>query len=1592
MAISYDNINTLTYASAADWASQSADEKAFNFTAATLVDVGTSLWNSVTPDSFNVDTASVLQDIGAVGAVAAYEMNKDTVQTLSFVGGLFIPGLGATKIAQGIRAAMKGTSWLSDARKLEDMAKFNKLIEGGLEGTPQYKAVRNSIYLRGQAANLMDVAAAEVAIAGTLNAHPFMETYWEDPLANFGVSMLLGGGIGAGISALVTRSNLRGVVGGIESAAVGKVAEAAQYQAPILSDAASAIRSLDIAAKNLDNLAKQTTINELTKRHATDWATSMRATQGKLFELMAGPGLRSVGQADKGALDNVRELLKHQKFFGVDSADFFVPTKEAFHIGPRAFGTQESATWTRKLRFGKNAGAERFNGTQYYSQELGGFLTKGSANMAATAADAFTLAGINQAATKLTFKRVHNSYDPLASTPDIEAGFLANLRFFDGLDSARLATETSIVAGDLPAMHGWASAILKRTADVQRRMASGQATSTDLQEFTALSKAKLTVSQGNGKTITLPADQVRTAYLHETGMRINKAVSEGMPREVAALRFNTTPEMVDLVRAKPDGLVGLLLAHDAEKALPMIVRFNSADQIPLALSPTRRILKLGADKTKMLGTTGELLRRQHQAILKSEVLSAETKAAIEAGDSLASQRIAAKVAVLDEEYSTISRLWLETTVLTGKSAMLTNMMRHVVDSAEIKVLREGLQHMVNGRGGNPLYQSADFVTSMMGKVGPLITGIGDQRTHWANVEYQRLATPISSAFDRLLRDPAARTQFAMFDNFRQSTKGQLYYDRGLRTFVIKDGDEVVEAGGPKATLDVVHDAMVALDDASSAILDSQRVLNRLKGKNPPSDIGTWIPSVNLSQKHRGFVINRDTGTVKMLVANTADDLKGLMDEYQPAANETVMAASDVGKSKIAEMSDELMANVVKAADVTKLKKGIGLVAPDISSDRLAEIIVALRDRVNYQATSFVETSLQDVMQKLDYMSDVNQKYSALQGKRGFLQATKELQVKDTAADVKDILLGKNPVHRSQFMGSMNQATSALVQVGINAFSKSWELVKPSFTTAGKGDYDGFLAALKAQGIEDPFAAFHEAARPLLLQRAKNSGYSVNPDRLINSGNALAATLALRFAELAQPMVNMMSLPILSISTISRSVKMHNMNNAGDLLKASPTAVMMNGIRRAHSDLPENKAFLKLFKEEGLLEPIVSEVDEVIRLSRMGTGGLVGGVERAIDSTFVKAMSKPADLSEGLVRKYALMTGVELGRRLYGPKATQRQIAMFARDFMKQSVGNYSTAQRPMMFQGTLGSAMGLFQTYMLTYAQSMYRHIELKDYKGLGKVMLAQGGIFGAGSLPGFQPISQAIGEHFSDEHWDLVSGTYRALPDPMADVLIYGLPSNIAPDVHTRGDINPRVPGGVTTLVAPSMVIQTLETMFNAGKALGQMDANSGQAFMEALAMQSVSRPIARASELITGTAVTRQGSQVAGSQETGSIPGLIKYLSGEEETWSAQGMIARVLSTRTLKESKAREATFLDSYYGAIDNENRQAIVQKLKTTIRAGNLDEDAMDNLAYEYLRTGTPQGFRQAVNQAFMDNDNPGIMDLSVRLRGSPLMGIIEDID
>lgn len=1606
--------------------SMSALETAGGVVAAATVDIGTTLWNSIIPEAtgYEISTRDALQKIGYQGAITAYEQNRETVDALSFIGGVFIPGGAALKLTRAIRAGAKGTNWLSQTRQFEDLTKIEKLVSEGAEASAAYKKAKASVFLRGQANNAIDTAATEVAIIATLNEHPYMEDYLKNPAENFATSFLVGGFLGGGIAAIGNKMEINKIVGAVQGRAVDTVFDAAKLYTSFAADNGTNALSLKMSIDSLDELSAKASTTGLEKAQANNMRINLQAELGKVEAETFSSAIIGIENAD--ARKAITSLLSDTRLVGAEKIDFhnikgpLDKKKHLYSTGRQIISKEASAV-------------NKVEGKVVFDPKHQAFVSQETAMQLGSIADLnVTLSSLQQGARLKALGENTSKYRDsifFDTTANLEKRVAEDFFRYNKL-KANEFNMAVIESNDIGKLNAFVFGYRGRVQELQSILTNPTSKAKAIQDAAAeldrLSTARVSIKQADG-TIRKPLVAMLDEDLFDAKSALLRQMqASNIPVEVAAMKANVPLEIAEAF-INSDAINLKSLGFDD---VSQISKFNSEDAITMALGEQNRLLSIeykntfsNLTKKELADVNGpafqrakqlnDIMRKQQKAILEysdaklflkeTEQLTTAEKTLLNNSaelDTVASQRYETAVTKYEEAMLSAHDDFVDSTLLQFDNLQLARELRnYVIGSSAVSVLRQGINNFVNAKGGNRFTGSADFVTRNMEDAGRMATEIGDAQVQVAERIIKRVREPIAAAMRLISNKPEMMTEFSVALNVRASNSGKLIYRDGqFVTEVIKKGEvvDVVPAMIPgtntpfKVTSKEVDTLLKSLQTAGREVYEQQRIVNQLKGIREPSDIGFWTPPPNTFSKHSGFVQDLNTGALRRFVANTEDELIEAMNSYPKKKHERLLTRDEVEKYKISIHGDLL--DDITTPDSGMKKQGIGLVTPDVSPQMLEDLMGSIAGRIKYQTSTIVESSLSDVMQKLDLMSAYNQRATATQGSNAFQRAIKTAQNKDTAKDVKEIILGQPAGLSNPFMTGVNAATNTVIQYGIDMTTKLFNVAKQAAGKDSQIDYERYVKSLEAAGIDNPFKVFDEAARAAQYERALGKTDAVTPQRLVNTSNAYAATIALRFGELAQPLVNMLSLPILQMSAISRAFKAESIKSGADVLANSPFAIMMNGVRRINSQDPQNRRLLKIFQDEGLLNSRVSEVDDLIREARFATGGAVSKVEKAIDSSFVNFMSKPSDYSDHLTRKVTLMTAVELATKLYGPNISDQRMLIFARDFLKQTIGNYSAAQRPAMFQGTFGAAMGLFQTYMLTYAQSMYRSIELQDFKGLGKMMLAQGGIFGAGSLPGFQPISELIGENFSDDHMDLVRGTYRALPDPLANVIMYGLPSNLAPAVHTRGDVNPRLPTGLSTMVAPSMIAQTMDSMVNVGSAIFSENKPAGQAFMEALSMQSVSRPIARWSELISGNSVTREGSQVAGTQATGSIPGLVNYMSGKAETWSWQGALARVMSTRPLAEVKVREVQHLNTVYGAVDSDNRRAVTATIKQLIRAGSLDEEALEDLAVSYLRTGSPQGFRAAVQEGMMNSTRENYIDLTSKLGDSPLMYMLEDIE
>ena len=135
--------------------------------------------------------------------------------------------------------------------------------------------------------------------------------------------------------------------------------------------------------------------------------------------------------------------------------------------------------------------------------------------------------------------------------------------------------------------------------------------------------------------------------------------------------------------------------------------------------------------------------------------------------------------------------------------------------------------------------------------------------------------------------------------------------------------------------------------------------------------------------------------------------------------------------------------------------------------------------------------------------------------------------------------------------------------------------------------------------------------------------------------------------------------------------------------------------------------------------------------------------------------------------------------------------------------------------------------------------------------------------------------------------------------------------------------------------------------------------------------------SELLTGTAITSKGNIVA----------------GPDEVWTTRSVFSRMMGVRPIEEAKAREAIHMNTFYGSIDREARAKVTQRLKTHIRDGDLSPEIVESLGQEYMKTGTPAGWRSAINTAIGQVENPTGFTVRNYLKpNSPFNRMIDDLE
>ena len=293
-------------------------------------------------------------------------------------------------------------------------------------------------------------------------------------------------------------------------------------------------------------------------------------------------------------------------------------------------------------------------------------------------------------------------------------------------------------------------------------------------------------------------------------------------------------------------------------------------------------------------------------------------------------------------------------------------------------------------------------------------------------------------------------------------------------------------------------------------------------------------------------------------------------------------------------------------------------------------------------------------------------------------------------------------------------------------------------------------------------------------------------------------------------------------------------------------------------------------------------------------------------------------------------------------------------FVNRTQGNMVASQRPQMFQGPVGQAIGLFQTYQFNIMQQLLRYVGEGSRKDALTLMGLQGTIYGANGLPGFQAVNQHIIGTASGNtsHTDAYNSINNIAGKRAGDWITYGVASNmlIDPDLkinlYSRGDINPRQVTVVPSNMADIPIVSSWAKFAGAAKDSLSSIANGGDVWnsiLSGIEHNGISRPLAGMARVARG------------------FDGGVSYsTSGKGNIVSANDLyslanLARISGAKPFDEAVTQDAVYRIQAYQAVDKAKRDKLGAAVKSVIATGEApSQEQLHDFMGKYAASGGRQ--------------------------------------
>jgi len=464
---------------------------------------------------------------------------------------------------------------------------------------------------------------------------------------------------------------------------------------------------------------------------------------------------------------------------------------------------------------------------------------------------------------------------------------------------------------------------------------------------------------------------------------------------------------------------------------------------------------------------------------------------------------------------------------------------------------------------------------------------------------------------------------------------------------------------------------------------------------------------------------------------------------------------------------------------------------------------------------------------------------------------------------------------------------------------------------------------------------------------------------VSKTNMFLATVGLRL-DFANSLVNIVSMPIM-LGTELASLKslakldpdalgaLKNLTTISpDGTVAAPSYTKLIGNAMKNVIGPGGKELIQQYRATGDVKHVTLQFHEMLDELAVNPRIMPTEWSKKVSAAVEKGATWTGNnFSEDLTRAISANVMDQLTAPLVAKKLlTSQEAEAYRSVFVNRVNGNYIASQRPILFQGTVGAAVSLFQTYVFNVMQQLTRHIENRDLRAMLTMGGLQGAIYGLNGLPFFDAVNtHLIGNAaINDGHRDIYSTTTQLAGKDLGDWLLYGTASAFplfgdkAPALYTRGDINPRhisvLPVSPMDVPAVDVSIRIAKNIADVGSKL-VAGADISSSLLEGLEHNGVSRPLAGFAQLAQGYTSTSKGSLISANNE-----------------FNAVVAATRMIGAKPMDESVALNTMYRVNAYKAADLYRLSKLGEVVKTKLRAGQMPEpEEMQQFMKKYASAG-----------------------------------------